>query len=114
MNLPVTAIAAAHRRTKPCSVSQGVYVVVSYGIHHCVIVVTDRRGWANGVLLRAVALPEEPKRTSAEHRAAEISQMMSKQVLSVTICELVDESPAFGVVSTDFTRLHGAFSGIKK
>ena len=33
---------------------------------------------------------------------------------SVTKIDLTYESPAFGVVSTDFTRLHGAFSGIKK
>jgi DNA-3-methyladenine glycosylase len=41
------------------------YVYVSYGIHHCVNVVTGRSGWANGVLLRAVALPEEPERVAA-------------------------------------------------
>jgi DNA-3-methyladenine glycosylase len=41
------------------------YVYVSYGIHHCVNVVTDRGGWANGVLLRAVALPDEPERIAA-------------------------------------------------
>ena len=41
------------------------YVVLSYGIHHCVNVVTDRADWANGVLLRAVALPGEPERTAA-------------------------------------------------
>ena len=41
------------------------YVYVSYGIHHCVNVVTDRAGWANGVLLRAVALPGEPERVAA-------------------------------------------------
>ena len=41
------------------------YVYVSYGIHHCVNVVTDRADWANGVLLRAVALPGEPERTAA-------------------------------------------------
>jgi DNA-3-methyladenine glycosylase len=38
---------------------------VSYGIHHCVNVVTDRADWANGVLLRAVALPGEPERIAA-------------------------------------------------
>ena len=38
---------------------------VSYGIHHCVNVVTDRADWANGVLLRAVALPGEPERVAA-------------------------------------------------
>ncbi|MEB3242078.1 MAG: DNA-3-methyladenine glycosylase [Cyanobacteriota bacterium] len=41
------------------------YVYVIYGIHHCVNVVTDRPGWANGVLLRAAALPEEPERVAA-------------------------------------------------
>ena len=41
------------------------YVYVSYGIHHCVNVVTDRPEWANGVLLRAVALPEESERVAA-------------------------------------------------
>jgi DNA-3-methyladenine glycosylase len=41
------------------------YVYVSYGIHHCVNVVTDRPDWANGVLLRAVAMPEEPERVAA-------------------------------------------------
>ena len=41
------------------------YVYVSYGIHHCVNVVTDRADWANGVLLRAVALPDEPERVAA-------------------------------------------------
>ena len=41
------------------------YVYVSYGIHHCVNVVTDRSDWANGVLLRAVAMPGEPERVAA-------------------------------------------------
>ena len=41
------------------------YVYVSYGIHHCVNVVTDRPEWANGVLLRAVAMPGEPERIAA-------------------------------------------------
>ena len=41
------------------------YVYVSYGIHHCVNVVTGRADWANGVLLRAVALPGEPQRAAA-------------------------------------------------
>ena len=41
------------------------YVYVSYAIHHCVNVVTDRADWANGVLLRAVALPDEPERIAA-------------------------------------------------
>ncbi|MEB3326781.1 MAG: DNA-3-methyladenine glycosylase [Synechococcus sp.] len=41
------------------------YVYVSYGMHHCVNVVTNRADWANGVLLRAVALPGEPERLAA-------------------------------------------------
>jgi DNA-3-methyladenine glycosylase len=41
------------------------YVYVIYGIHHCVNVVTDRADWANGVLLRALALPREPLRVAS-------------------------------------------------
>ena len=41
------------------------YVYVSYGIHHCVNVVTHRAEWANGVLLRALAMPGEPERVAA-------------------------------------------------
>jgi len=41
------------------------YVYVSYGIHHCVNVVTGQANWANGVLLRALALPEESERVAA-------------------------------------------------
>ena len=41
------------------------YVYRCYGIHHCVNVVTDRADWANGVLLRALALPGEPERCAA-------------------------------------------------
>ena len=33
------------------------YVYTSYGMHHCCNVVTDRPGWASGVLLRALDLP---------------------------------------------------------
>ncbi len=41
------------------------YVYVSYGIHHCVNVVTHRPNWASGVLLRAVAIPGELERLAA-------------------------------------------------
>ncbi len=41
------------------------YVYLSYGIHHCVNIVTDRIDWANGVLLRAIALPGEPERIAS-------------------------------------------------
>jgi DNA-3-methyladenine glycosylase len=41
------------------------YVYVSYGIHHCVNVVTGRKNWANGVLLRALEIPGEPHRVAA-------------------------------------------------
>jgi len=41
------------------------YVCMSYGIHHCVNVVTGRADWANGVLLRALAMPGEPPRVAA-------------------------------------------------
>lgn len=41
------------------------YVYVSYGIHHCVNVVTGRADWANGVLLRAASLAGEPERIAA-------------------------------------------------
>ncbi len=41
------------------------YVYVSYGIHHCVNVVTGCAERANGVLLRAAALPGEAERVAA-------------------------------------------------
>lgn len=41
------------------------YVYVSYGIHHCVNVVTGRGDWANGVLLRAAWVPGAPERLAA-------------------------------------------------
>ncbi len=41
------------------------YVYVSYAIHHCVNVTTHKADWANGVLLRAVAMPGEQERVAA-------------------------------------------------
>lgn len=41
------------------------YVYLTYGVHHCVNVVTGRPEWANGVLLRAAELPGEPERSAA-------------------------------------------------
>ncbi len=41
------------------------YVYLTYGIHHCVNCVTGSDDWANGVLLRAVTIPEESPRVAA-------------------------------------------------
>jgi len=59
-----------HRRRRPSNETLfgepgRFYVYVSYGIHHCVNVVTGRAEWANGVLLRALAMPGEPERVAA-------------------------------------------------
>ncbi|WP_322757734.1 DNA-3-methyladenine glycosylase [Synechococcus sp. CBW1107] len=59
-----------HRRRSPANATLfgepgRFYVYLTYGLHHCVNVVTGRRDWANGVLLRAVALPGEPERVAA-------------------------------------------------
>jgi len=59
-----------HRRRSPSNATLfgppgRFYVYVSYGIHHCVNVVTGRDDWANGVLLRAACLPGEPERVAA-------------------------------------------------
>ena len=35
------------------------YTYLTYGVHHCVNVVTERTNWASGVLLRAIELPKE-------------------------------------------------------
>ncbi len=41
------------------------YVYLTYGIYHCVNIVTDRENWASGVLLRAIAMPGENERIAA-------------------------------------------------
>ena len=41
------------------------YVYLTYGIYHCVNIVTYKSGWANGVLLRAIAIPNEDTRIAA-------------------------------------------------
>ncbi len=59
-----------HRRRSPANETlfgapARFYVYVSYGIHHCVNVVTAHSDWASGVLLRALALPQEGERSAA-------------------------------------------------
>ena len=41
------------------------YVYMTYGIYHCVNIVTGRRNWANGVLLRAAAFPGKDERLAS-------------------------------------------------
>ena len=41
------------------------YVYLTYGIYHCVNVVTDKANWASGVLLRAISLPDENERVAS-------------------------------------------------
>ena len=41
------------------------YVYISYGIHHCVNVVTGSKNWANGVLLRSIAIKGENERIAS-------------------------------------------------
>ena len=59
-----------HRRRSPANETLfgppgHFYVYLTYGLHHCVNVVTHRDDWASGVLLRAVAIPAEPERIAA-------------------------------------------------
>ncbi len=41
------------------------YVYLTYGTYHCVNVVTHKENWASGVLLRAIAMPNENERVAA-------------------------------------------------
>ncbi|KGG13132.1 MULTISPECIES: DNA-3-methyladenine glycosylase [Prochlorococcus] len=41
------------------------YIYLTYGMYYCVNIVTDRSNWANGVLLRSVALPDEDERIAS-------------------------------------------------
>jgi DNA-3-methyladenine glycosylase len=59
-----------HRRRSPANETLfgppgRFYVYLTYGLHHCVNVVTHHDNWASGVLLRAVAIPGEPERIAA-------------------------------------------------
>ena len=58
-----------HRRTTSNETLFGdpghFYIYLTYGIYHCVNVVTDKTNWASGVLLRAISMPNEPERVAA-------------------------------------------------
>jgi DNA-3-methyladenine glycosylase len=59
-----------HRRRSPANETLfgppgRFYVYLTYGLHHCVNVVTHHDNWASGVLLRAVAIPGEPERMAS-------------------------------------------------
>ncbi len=41
------------------------YIYLSYGIYHCVNIVTGKKNWANGVLLRSIAIKGEDERIAA-------------------------------------------------
>ena len=41
------------------------YVYLTYGSYYCVNVVTDKSNWANGVLIRAIAIPGEHERIAS-------------------------------------------------
>ena len=41
------------------------YIYLSYGIHHCVNIVTGEKNWANGVLLRSIAIKGEDERIAS-------------------------------------------------
>ena len=41
------------------------YIYKSYGIHHCLNIVTDRANFASGVLIRAVFIPNQNDRLAS-------------------------------------------------
>ncbi len=41
------------------------YIYKSYGIHHCLNIVTDKENFASGVLIRAVCIPKKPERLAS-------------------------------------------------
>ena len=41
------------------------YIYLSYGIYHCVNIVTGNKNWANGVLLRSIAIKGENERIAS-------------------------------------------------
>ena len=41
------------------------YIYKSYGIHHCLNIVTDKENFASGVLIRAVFIPNENERSAS-------------------------------------------------
>ena len=41
------------------------YIYLSYGIYNCINIVTGKRNWANGVLLRSIAIKDEDERIAS-------------------------------------------------
>ena len=41
------------------------HVYLTYGSYHCVNIVTHKKGWASGVLLRSIAMPNENERVGS-------------------------------------------------
>ena len=41
------------------------YIYKSYGIHHCLNIVTDKENFASGVLIRAVYIPKQNERLAS-------------------------------------------------
>ena len=41
------------------------YIYLSYGIYHCVNIVTGKKNWANGVLIRSIAIQGEDERIAS-------------------------------------------------